>query len=182
MNSENIQLEVQVQRQEKLKYLKVSDLVNLNFQSLHLSDKIFIRDLCHPRPDIIPAGLKDKIIKSSKVYKDFPWVCGCVDQNLYFCFPCLLFNKIADKHSDSIHKMFARVGLNNPHRFGPNHSKTQEHMKNSVQLAMLGKVSVVLSVVVNNRYYSWLLSYKKCLLKVFKSKLHPKIKLKYPTV
>lgn len=130
------------QRQERFKHFSVTNLINLNFQQLSVSDRIFIRDSCHPRPDIIPNGIKDKVIKSSKVYKDFPWVCGSLELNLYFCFPCLLYNKSSDKLGDSIQKMFARVGLNNPHRFGPTHSKTQEHMKNSVQLAMLGKVSI----------------------------------------
>lgn len=128
-------------RQDDLKLLTISDLISLNFDSLTLEDKIFVRNTCHPRPDIHPAGIKDRIIKSSKVYKDFPWVCGSLEQNLYFCFPCLLYHKVTDKLSDSNLKMFAKMGVNNPHRFGPSHGKSPEHMRSSVQLAMLGKVS-----------------------------------------
>lgn len=126
--------------QNDLKSLTILELVTLNFESLRLEDKICIRDACHPRPGIVPAGLKDKVIKSSKVYKDFPWICGSLEQNLYFCFPCLLYHNVSDNISDITYRMFAKVGLSHPHRFAAIHIKNQKHLKNSVQLAMLGKV------------------------------------------
>lgn len=137
------------ENQDGLKMVSVAEMLLMDFNSLPIEDRIFIRDSCHYRPDIFPTLLneKDKIVKSSKVYKDFPWIIGSHMNNLYYCFPCLLYTKHNDKKfkqtsNDISMNIYAKSGVVNPHKTGGKHSRLKQHMKYNLQLAMLGKVTV----------------------------------------
>ena len=80
--------------------LSVSVLKQINFSRLTLEEKVKIKDLGRPLPELSMSqestGLAQKKYKRSfntEQYEKTKWLCGCDTLNALFCFPCLLFNK-----------------------------------------------------------------------------------------
>ena len=84
----------QVYLANKVQYLK-----SVTFSQLTRDEKLSIKQMGRPMPDLVitkECKNKDKKFKrqfNRSVYKH-DWICGCEETNTLFCFPCLLFSNL----------------------------------------------------------------------------------------
>lgn len=68
-----------------------------HFSSLPLAEKIKIKNLGKPMPDINIVQITNSKSRQFKrefkrdIYEKTEWICGCGETNRLYCFSCLLF-------------------------------------------------------------------------------------------
>ncbi|XP_055852382.1 uncharacterized protein LOC129916437 [Episyrphus balteatus] len=139
------------------KPFNVRELMKIDFPNLPLSDKLRVLELGPPRPKFCfqvekettnttnstqngktksekkTSHKKDcQMIQASKIYKEFDWACGCEFKKLFYCYPCVLLNVSNQK------------GSANPSiKFRNHHLKQESHIKNALDIALLGKTITI---------------------------------------
>lgn len=135
------------------------ELLKLDFPSLPLSEKLRIIELGPPRPifsyqiekettpastnstsngklkNNIPKNISKKsfqLLKSTKFYKDIDWICGCEKKKMFYCYPCVLMNVSNQRATNHPDQKYIR-----------NHQKLGSHVKNALDVALLGKTVTV---------------------------------------
>ena len=117
--------------------LKVDNLLKITFSRLSVAEKIEIKTLGRPVPNLsITQTSKSRNQEyqrkfSPDIYEKCNWICGCEVRNSLFCFPCLLFGGDINwsKHGiqDLIH-LLQKIKV---------HENSEKHLRNVVNLAML---------------------------------------------
>lgn len=112
------------------------------FSQLSLTEKNDIKKKGRPKPDlkIIQASTSRKNSYQRKfnqeIYTKNDWICGCETSNALFCFPCLLFGE---------DNSWTKTGVNDlghlPEKI-KKHESSDKHLRNVINLAMLGKVNI----------------------------------------
>lgn len=75
----------------------ISSLLRQPFSVYSLDDKLKIKSLGRPLPDL--KIVQKQNVKSKEIVRKFSrgtyskndWICGCGEKNAFFCFPCVLF-------------------------------------------------------------------------------------------
>ena len=118
----------------RVKYLK-----NINFSQLTQAEKLSIKDIGRPTPNLVieqEAKSRKSIYKrsfNSAVYCSNDWICGCEETNALFSFPCLLFSK--EKSA------WVTTGVNDLNHLSQKidkHERSQEHKNRAVDYNLLG--------------------------------------------
>jgi hypothetical protein len=120
----------------------VSYLQQITFSQLCLSEKSYVKNHGHPLLDlqIVKTSLSRKSTYQRKfnleIYSKHDWLCGCDVKNVLFCFPCLFFGGDAT---------WTKTGVTDlghlPEKI-KKHESSAEHLRNVINLAMLGKVDI----------------------------------------
>ena len=117
-------------------------LQNISFSSLSLAEKNEINNLGRETPDLLISQSSSRRNQTYcrkfnvSIYSKHKWLCGCPEKNALFCFPCLLFGGDAT---------WTKVGVNDLKHLGEKvkkHEDSAKHMKNVIDLPMLGKANV----------------------------------------
>lgn len=120
----------------------VVQLQSINFSSLTLNEKNDIKKKGRPIPKLkISQTSCSKSKKyerkfNSDVYEKYKWLCGCDVKNAFFCFPCLLYNG---------ENSWTKVGVKDLVHLNEKikkHEASKQHLKNVMDLALLGKVNI----------------------------------------
>ncbi|CAH1961462.1 unnamed protein product [Acanthoscelides obtectus] len=125
---------------------EVQNLLKGEFSRLPLAEKIIIKSLGRPIPNInltqadksTKAGCFKRHFKKD-IYNKNKWICGCGTLNALFCFPCLLF------YSDAAEKTWTRTGFKDLKHINQKiskHENSARHMICSTELALLGTASI----------------------------------------
>ena len=121
----------------------VDALLNRPFSSRTLQEKIEIKSLGRPVPDLAidQTGKcsKDRSFRrhfKRDIYNTYSWICGCNIRNKLFCFPCLLFGS-----NDSWSKNGVS-DLGHIHEYAKKHSASKKHLNNMLDLSALGNVNI----------------------------------------
>lgn len=69
-----------------------------------------------------------QLVHSAKIYKEVDWACGCEVKKVICCYPCLLLSPGTHKGSSNPNQKFIRF-----------HQKLESHIKNCLDIALLGK-------------------------------------------
>lgn len=121
----------------------VDNLLSAPFSSRTLEEKIQIKELGRPTPNL-NLSQKAKGGKNSeytrqfnrKIYGLYSWLCGCEVRNAFFCFPCLLLG-----NSDSFSKSGVR-DLGHINAIAKKHNDNKKHINNMLDLSTLGTVNI----------------------------------------
>ncbi|XP_063818962.1 zinc finger MYM-type protein 1-like isoform X2 [Pseudophryne corroboree] len=120
----------------------VQGLKSIQFSRLTLAKQCEVKKRGRPTPLL---DIKQRSVSRKKeytrnfnldIYKNHEWLCGCDVQNALFCFPCLLFGGDAawtDKGISDLKRLNEKI---------KKHTATEKHVNNSLNLALLGSVSV----------------------------------------
>lgn len=120
----------------------VQNLIETPFGKRTFADKIEIKRLGRPIPNL---KLKQSITSKNRtfnrlfntdIYSKHLWLCGCDVKNELFCFPCLLFEG---------EELWTKTGMSDLNHLSDRikkHCVSQRHMKNVVQLSLLGNVNI----------------------------------------
>lgn len=124
----------------------VEYLIKHRFSSLSYDDKIFVKNLKIPRPDLgtslINFGKPGKSNRSfSCTWYDnkCEWLTGSKILNKLFCWPCVLFAN----SSEMIWWKLGYSDLKNLSRSTEKHTKSQVHISSNCKLHLLGKQNIV---------------------------------------
>lgn len=122
---------------------KINSLLEKQFSSLSLEEKVEVKQLGRPIPDLnIVKTQTSKAQKSrcrkfnADIYCKNQSICGCEVKNMLYCFPCVLFGGettwAKSGTSDLVHiwEKMAR------------HEKSKSHIANVFSLSMLGKTNI----------------------------------------
>lgn len=122
----------------------VDILLEKPFSLRPLQEKLEIKKLGRPTPELnliqtinIKSGNRsvNRVFKRD-VYEKHNWLCGCNSRNALFCFPCLLYG------GESSWAKSGFTDLNHLTVRAKKHEASEIHIKNSLQLALLGSVNV----------------------------------------
>jgi hypothetical protein len=119
----------------------VSYLQQITFSQLCLSEKSDVKNHGHPLSDlqIVKTSLSRKSTYQRKfnqeMYSKHDWLCGCDVKNVLFCFPCLLFG------GDATWTKTGMTDLGHLPEKIKKHERSAKHIRNVIDLAMLGKVN-----------------------------------------
>lgn len=127
----------------------VTALLKTDFSSLPLEEKLGIKRLGRPTPNL---NLTQRIEKktqqrsysyrfSPETYKQNSWLCGCDVLNSLFCFPCLLFYK----DGVGMDKNWARTGVRDLHHLKSKiekHKISKHHLSAMTSYTLLGKANI----------------------------------------
>lgn len=124
---------------------EVSFLLENEFNSLSWEDKLKIKQLGRPMPDLsiqIPTSSRKKQYFrqfNMAIYNKTKWICGCEKRNALFCFPCLLFV------SEVKESAWTSTGVTDLGHLTQNikrHEISKRHLSNEVRLGLLGKTDI----------------------------------------
>lgn len=117
-------------------------LIDKPFSHRSLEEKLAIKRLGRPLPDLtikqnIKSGTRTfcRTFKSD-YYSKIDWLCGCDTKNALFCFPCLLFCG---------EQLWTKSGLTDINHLSERvkkHQASNVHIKNVLQLALVGTVNI----------------------------------------
>ena len=124
---------------------RVQYLRSLKFTQLTLVEKIAIKDLGRPVPNVF---IKQTTNSRGKVYErkfnpemynniENHWLCGCEETNRLYCFPCLLFS--------TANSPWVTEGVNDLSHLTMKmnkHKVSQDHLNSVINLKLLGKVNI----------------------------------------
>lgn len=120
----------------------VVNLIDKPFSHRSLEEKLEIKKLGRPLPDLtikqnIKSGTRTfcNTFKSD-YYSKIDWLCGCDTKNALFCFPCLLFCG---------EQLWTKSGLTDINHLSERvkkHQASNVHIKNVLQLALVGTVNI----------------------------------------
>ena len=123
---------------------KVQYIKSANFSLLTREEKVQIKNLGRPLPNIIikqKCHARKKPYERNfdpKVYMKNDWICGCEEKNALFCFPCLLFSKKRDNS-------WVKEGITDLKHLSEKmgtHNISTDHLNCVIDLEMLGKVNM----------------------------------------
>ena len=120
----------------------VQYLQSIHFSTLTFQEKCEIKHRGRPTPmlDIKQSSTsrQKEYTRSfnSEVYKKFEWLSGCDIKNALFCFPCILFG------GDSSWTQKGITDLRKLHEKINKHAKSEKHLNNSVNIAMLRRANI----------------------------------------
>ena len=124
----------------------VRDLKAVNFFNLTIEEKLKIKKRGRPVPDIKliqTTNCKGKEVKrkfNSNVYSTYEWMCGCVETNFLYCFPCLLFARGQD-----VNGTWTKVGfgdISHLKQKATKHENSRCHVNAELDLKMLGRSNI----------------------------------------
>lgn len=124
----------------------IQSLLSRPFRTLTLEDKIEVKNLGRSTPHLqFVQHVKTKSRSFNRkfktdIYEKYDWMCGCEVKNALFCFPCVLF---VGEDSWTKHGMsdIQHIGL---HDRAKRHVSSQFHMKNTLNLAVFGRVDIAM--------------------------------------
>ncbi|XP_053140774.1 zinc finger MYM-type protein 1-like [Hemicordylus capensis] len=128
----------------------VEELLRTPFCRLTLEDKLQVKEMGPDRPVLTfqqstsDRGRKYRRKCCAGWYDRKNWLCGSVTKTALFCFPCLLFG------GDQV---WTQTGVRSLKHFASKikkHEASKTHLKNCVQLKMLGRPKIVMQL--NERY------------------------------
>jgi hypothetical protein len=120
----------------------VSYLQQITFSQLSLSEKSIVKNHGRPVPDLqlIKTSSSRKSTCQRKfnpeIYSTLDWLRGCDVKNALFCFPCLLFG------GDAAWTTTGVTDLGHLPEKIEKHKNSAKHIRNVIDLAMLGKVNI----------------------------------------
>lgn len=120
----------------------VQSLLAEPFASRSCTDKYEIKKHGRPTPNlniVQSVSSKKRIFKrifNREIYNKHTWICGCEIKNALFCFPCLLFG------GEDTWTKTGFTDLNHLVDRLKKHTSSAKHMKNVVQLSLLGNVNI----------------------------------------
>lgn len=128
---------------------KISHLLVKSFSTHSLEEKIEIKELGRPLPDLeltktqkastsSSANFKGRVRKFNRnMYLKNNWICGCDQKNAFFCFVCVLFGGEATwtKHgvTDLVH-IYEKIKT---------HENSKVHINNIFSFSLLGKSNIM---------------------------------------
>uniref|UniRef100_A0A6P7GFP9 Uncharacterized protein LOC114336680 n=1 Tax=Diabrotica virgifera virgifera TaxID=50390 RepID=A0A6P7GFP9_DIAVI len=97
----------------------VHNILNTNFSNLPLEDKLKIKELGRPLPNLKLTQISERKAEnrsftrhfSRDIYTRNNWICGCDVSNLLYCFPCLLLYNAGS----GMDRNWARTGIKDIH-------------------------------------------------------------------
>lgn len=128
----------------------ISNIIKCNFPSLSLEDKLKIKGLGRPLPDLKLTQVSERRAQnrsftrhfSRDIYNKNNWICGCEVTNMLYCFPCVLFyNPTSGMDSN-----WARSGVKDLHHLPEKirkHESSRGHMNSSTGFALLGTTNIL---------------------------------------
>lgn len=120
----------------------VEYIKNITFSRLSLSEKVQLKNKGRPTPNILitQVGISKnkKYVRSfnTEWYEKIKWLCGCINKNALFCFPCLLFG------GDSVWIQSGFTNINKIKEKCEKHQNSRKHMDNVVSFSLLGQVNI----------------------------------------
>ena len=120
----------------------VSNLQSKHFSELSDEEKLKVKELGRPLPDInivqtVTTGKRQfKRIFRKELYNNHDWLCGCEIKNALFCFPCILFGG---------EQSWTKAGVTDINHLCSSikkHESSAVHLKNVLKLTLYGKVNV----------------------------------------
>lgn len=125
----------------------VQKLLNKSFTLCSSQEKNEVKRLGRPTPDLqtftqtVKAGGRTFTRKFNKTfYEKNTWLCGCETKTALFCFPCLLFG------GDDAWTKNGFTDLNHFTDRARKHASSSTHLKNTLQLALLGTTNIAASL------------------------------------
>jgi hypothetical protein len=117
-------------------------LWGINFLQLTLTEKTEIKNLGRETPDLVisqsSSSRKQTYVRkfNPAIYVKHKWLIGCAERNAVFCFLCLLFG--GDTSWTEIRVTYLKhIGEKVKSR-----EDSAKHLKNVIDLAMLGTASI----------------------------------------
>lgn len=126
-------------------YVTVEYLLNINFSSLPLEEKVEIKKEGRPMQILNIIQIKKTKSREFKrsfnkdVYSKHDWLCGCSKTNRLFCFPCIHFCRTSGD------KNWPLNGINNLAHLNDKistHIKSSSHINEHLNLKLLGKQDI----------------------------------------
>jgi hypothetical protein len=117
-------------------------LQQITFSQLCLSEKSDVKDHGHPLPDlqiVITSSSRKSTYQrkfNPEIYSKHDWQCGCNVKSALFCFPCLHFG------GDAAWTKTGVMDLGHSPEKIKKHERSAKHMRNVINLAMLGKINI----------------------------------------
>ena len=121
----------------------VEYLNSISFCQLSLQEKIEIKNRGRPLPQLsleqLVSSSRNKMFVrkfNPSLYDKAPWLCGCSQNNAFFCFPCLLYGGDVSWTKNGI------KDLNHLSQKIEKHKVSNLHLHNMLNLSMLGTVNI----------------------------------------
>lgn len=123
---------------------KISSLLNKPFSTYSLEEKLEIKQLGRPLPDLdisktyaTSSGSRVRTRKfNHNIYSKNGWLCGCDEKHAFFCFPCTLFGGevtwTKNGVTDLVH-IWEKIKT---------HEKSKVHINNVFSFSVLGKSNI----------------------------------------
>ncbi|CAH1108818.1 unnamed protein product [Psylliodes chrysocephalus] len=136
---------------------KISYLLMNPFSTLTLEDKILIKKLGRPLPDLeitqtqkastsSPSSFKGRVRKFNwNVYLKNNWICGCDQKNAFFCFVCVLFG------GDSTWTMHGITDLVHIYEKIKSHENSKLHINNIFSFSLVGQSNIMTQLSLAHR-------------------------------
>lgn len=129
----------------------VSVLLKTDFNRLPLEDKIKLKELGRPMPDLNLTQISERKAQnrtftrhfSRDIYNRNKWICGCEILNLLYCFPCILFYNPA---ATGVDPNWARTGIKDLHHLPAKikkHESSRGHINACTAFALLGNANIM---------------------------------------
>lgn len=111
---------------------KISELLQTPFSSRTLAEKIAIKNLGRPLPNLnLHQQTKSRCRKfNPEIYYKNKWICGCEEKNAFFCFACVLFGGDVS---------WCKTGITD---IGHIWSKMKVHESSKRHISFLGKTNI----------------------------------------
>ena len=139
---------------------KIGFLKSNPFSSLPLEQKIQIKELGRPTPNLViekKTGCGAQKVRTrnfnNNIYSKNGWICGCEDKNKLFCFVCVLFGddeSWAQHGTDDLVHIWQKMKV---------HGRSTVHMNNIFSFSMLGKCNI--KTQLNSAYRDALLKHNE---------------------
>jgi hypothetical protein len=121
----------------------VDEIKKIKWNNLSIESKMQIKNQGRPMPDItvkkegVSRGKSYvRTLKSSILYKEHKWVCGCEKTASFFCFPCLLYGG---------NDAWSKRGVSNPQKISLllcDHEKNKLHVENMFKFQIMGTQNI----------------------------------------
>lgn len=124
----------------------VSCLLNNKFSRLSFAEKCNVKARGRPTPQlniIQTSSSRNNTFErkfKADIYSKCDWLCGCEIKNAFFCFPCLLFGGEISWTQTGV------VDLKHLNEKIKKHENSAQHIKNSIDFGMLGKINIATQV------------------------------------
>lgn len=127
----------------------MNSVQNIKNGSLSLDDRIAIKTLGRPTPDLEMEQInvsKNRTYRRNfqkAIYDKCLWLCGCNVTNKFYCFPCILAQ--AGKQCQACDHCWVKEGVSDLKHLTSkikSHGISQKHLANELNISMLGKTEI----------------------------------------
>lgn len=132
----------------------VSNLINKKFSCRTIEERLAIKELGRPQPDLDisqSTTSQKRVFKrvfNRNVYDKNEWLCGCEVRNAFFCFPCLLFSSVEDAWTKGGVKDLGHLSQK-----VKKHESSKQHLSSQLDLKMLGNTDIGDQLDVGHRLF-----------------------------